>query len=185
MTYCANTLIDLTRTGNNSTLAFSALASAHDLELEPFIGRCLVLDLSSSDRNSIHADELENAFIGLTPHYEARLQNLAHSKTLPARLLFKTARSANSWRYLNERSLALLFSKGIKLIGTDAPTLADPDQAESESSFASILLENGVSYLINLNLDNLGAIAQGILMAAPLIAGQSNGKYVRAVLLSQ
>lgn len=183
MTYSANRLIDLTRNEPTWTLAFSAGTSSPDEDLEPFVGRCLILDLSASTNRSILKDELENAFVGLTPHYEARLRGLSMSETLPPRLLFKTAGNSGSFRYLSDNALEFLVSRGIKLIGLDSSTVSDP-QATTRVMEQKVL-QNGISVLINLNMNDLGAAAQGILMAAPLVIGQEPGRPVRAVLLSQ
>ncbi|MCA9800349.1 MAG: hypothetical protein KC777_00100 [Cyanobacteria bacterium HKST-UBA02] len=183
MTYSANRLIDLTRNEPDWTLAFSAGPASPEEDLEPYVGRCLILDLSASTNRSILKDELENAFVGLTPHYEARLRGLSLGETLPPRLLFKTAGYSGSWRYLSESALEFLVSKGIRLIGLDSSTVSDPQA--TVGVMEQKVLQCGISVLINLNMNDLGAAAQGILMAAPLVIGQGPGRPVRAVLLSQ
>ena len=142
---------------------------AHELPLDAFYGPAVVIDVTNV------AGEL--SFADIEPMIAAyRLE----------RLLLKTGRSIaagtfpDEWPTLSETCAQQLVGIGIRLVGTDAPSV---DSKESKSLAVHKMLFSGNAFLLE-NLD-LRRIAAGPydLMAFPLKVMALDAAPVRAVLI--
>ncbi len=124
------------------------------LPLEPFVGRCIVWSVQG-DITGRDVDE----------------------KIEPGcrRVLIRGEGKA----YLTRSAAFALADLGVQLVGTDADSIAPPDD---EASPHRELLQNGVMILENLNLRRV-ADGEYFLFAPPILVGEVDGAPVRAVLM--
>ena len=164
-------LSTLTASVHNATHAdaprhFNDAAPAiEQLELEPYLGRCIVIDARGYD--VIPA--------GIFP------------KTLPPRVLLRT----DAWRdgssfpanipVLSTDAPAVLGERSVRLVGVDVPSVDKADSKDLPVHHA--LAAAGIVILESLDL---GQVAPGEyeLFALPILIPGSDGAFVRAVLRS-
>ena len=141
---------------------------SHELPLDAFIGRALVVDVSDL------AEEIP--YRTLEPRLPAgRIE----------RLLLRTARTIatgtfpEAWPALEERCARELIGRGLRLLGVDAPSV---DGRESKSLAVHQMLFSGGAYILE-NLD-LRRVVPGTyeLLAAPLKIMALDAAPVRALL---
>lgn len=139
---------------------------SHELPLEPFFGNCVVVDVSS------HQKEIELRDLDSLPPKVERLL-LKSGKTIAA------GSFPDGWPALSEDCARELLGRGLKLLGVDAPSV-DPRESKSLPVHNMIFSGNGC---ILENLD-LRRIAPGSyrLMAFPLKLMALDAAPVRAVL---
>lgn len=150
---------------------FDGALDAASLPLEPFIGPCIVIDLSAEA--TLHAIE------------PAALVSCMQ-RPLPPRVLFKTRRErpqqwTTAFRPLSSELIEALLNRGVRIVGTDAPSI-DPADSESLPSHR-LALSSGLFILENLDLC---AVPAGMyrLIALPLALSGAEASPVRAVLES-
>lgn len=140
-------------------------ADVSQLPLEPFVGRCRVLDFSEHPGSRITPDDLPAA---------------VHTR----RLLIKTRRAIPErftcdYIGVSAEAVEVLRQQGVCLIGTDTPGLDPADSHLLPSHHAA--LDNGVFLLENLDLTHVSA-GEYELIALPLKLGGAEASPVRAVL---
>ncbi|MED4018772.1 arylformamidase [Sutcliffiella cohnii] len=137
-----------------------------DLELDVFIGKARVVDLSSFEK----IDEVALSQVDLDG---------------VTRLLVKTSvpnrpnHFPNSIPYVTADGAAYLSSKGVRLIGVDVPSVDSLDSKELEGHHA--LHRHQIYILENLMLDRV-AEGEYELIALPLALKDADGSPVRAVI---
>jgi arylformamidase len=138
-----------------------------DVPLDAFLGPAVVLD--ASDLGEIDVAWLEH-----------------HLPKTAARVLLRTGAWGSgdafpsAWPALSESAARLLVSRGVQLLGTDAPS---PDAIESpDLPVHRILLGAGVAIVENLLLDGI-APGEYDLIALPLRLAEADASPVRAVLV--
>lgn len=141
-------------------------ADISECDLEPYIGRCLVINVDARRGERI------------TP------ASLASKRITAPRVLLRTA-SFRAWRTWTDDfagvSVSLiedLKKRGVILLGIDTPSI-DPFGTELESHHACI--EHGIATLEGLVLDDV-AEGEYELIAPPLRIRGGDGSPVRAVL---
>lgn len=161
----------------DAPLHFSAHgASVDELPLSLLIGRCVVLDLrphlwQDEDRPEITASLLEES-------------SSDSVDALSSRVLVRTGyafgRPFNTdFAHFSPGAVGWLASRGVRLLGTDAPSVDDFDSKTMEAHLAC--LHNDVTVLEGLNL---GEVNPGTyrLIALPMKIAGAEGAPVRAVL---
>ena len=149
---------------------FDGAADAASLPLEPFLGECLVIDLSAEGRageDLIGPEALPAA-----------------GEPLPPRVLFKTRRRRRlrwtmAFRAFAPALVEALLARGVRLAGTDAPSI-DPADSEALPSHR-LALADGLFILENLELSAVPA-GRYRLTALPLALSGAEASPVRAVL---
>jgi arylformamidase len=142
---------------------------SHELPLEPFMGRCTVVDVSG-ETEPIGFDRLAPLFAGA-----GRVE----------RLLLKTGRTIatgafpESWPTLTELCTRSLLGVGLRLLGVDCPSV---DERESKTLPVHHMLFDGGAYLLE-NLD-LRRVPPGEyeLIAPPMKLMALDAAPVRALL---
>jgi arylformamidase len=139
------------------------------VELEPYLGRCRVIDLRGAS-GEIAPAELAEALKGAPP-----------------RVLLRTYESApqefwdQGYRAVAAASVELLAAQGVKLIGTDTPSL-DPQESKTMDAHHAVR-RHGMAILEGLILDAVPA-GDYELIALPLKLANLDASPVRAVLRS-
>lgn len=143
--------------------------ASHDIPLEPFLGRAIVLSVDPS-----------------LPFVEP-----AHLGSLPAgpieRLLLKSRRSIasgsfpDSWPALTDAALALLLERGLRLLGVDSPSV--DVRTSTTLDIHRLLFSRGAFNVENLDLRGVDD-GQYDLVALPLKILAADAAPVRAVLRS-
>jgi arylformamidase len=144
---------------------------SHELPLETFVGRALVVDVSS-EQGEITVEHLTR----LAPRLDAPGVE---------RLLLRTGRSIaagtfpDAWPALSEGCARALLGRGVRLLGVDAPSV---DRRESTTLPVHHMLFSGGGYVLE-NLE-LRRVADGEyeLIAFPLKLLALDAAPVRAVL---
>jgi arylformamidase len=142
-------------------------ARAGELPLEPFIGEAVLVDVIDLPQLDEHA--LERFDIGRAERVLFRTRKRAPATEFPLSFLHPTPELARR-----------LVAGGVKLVGTDAPSMDAPDSKTLETH--RILINGGVAILENLDL---GVVSPGryTLIALPLKLMEADGSPVRAVLI--
>jgi arylformamidase len=141
------------------------------LPIETFIGPAVVVD-------AVGRPALDASLVG------AALERIPR----PERLLFRTgAWSAGvdfptRFAAFDPRAVSLLAAAGVRLVGTDAPSVDPYDATELRAHRA--LVGAGIGILENLLLDRV-PIGEYELIALPLALRDADGSPVRAVLLER
>jgi len=141
---------------------------ADKLALDPFLGRAVVVDVSS------HADEIPletiSGALGTSP---------------VERLILRTDRSIasgrfpESWPHLRSGAVRSLLGQGLKLLAVDCPSV---DSRESKTlEIHHLLFDGGAAVIENLDLRAVHAGAYE-LIAFPMKLAGSDAAPVRAVL---
>jgi arylformamidase len=140
--------------------------AAHELPLDAFFGRAVVVDVS-------HRDEAIDQI------------DFANADLSSGRVLLKTGRSIatgrfpESWPALSESCARFLVAQGVRLLGVDAPSV---DARESRAlNVHHILFDGGAYNLENLDLRHIEPGSYD-LIAFPLNIVGADAAPVRAVL---
>lgn len=148
--------------------------SSETLPLEVFRGTARVVDVShAADGHELGVDELREALGG---------------DTVPARLLLRTGRCVASgrfpdgWPALHVEAARWLVARGLRLLGTDAPS-ADLRPAQ-HLAVHHALFDGGAYNLENLRLDGV-APGDYELVAYPVLVAGADAAPVRAVLVAR
>lgn len=138
-----------------------------ELDLEPFIGPATVVDVRGHD--PVGFDAVAGIDLESVERLLLRTRDCVEPETFPARF---AALSPALARRLGEA--------GVKLVGTDAPSVDPPDSKSLAAHVA--LADGGVAILENVMLD---AVTPGryTLVALPLRLVEADSSPVRAVLL--
>ena len=141
---------------------------AHELPLEPFVGRARVIDVSAA-AGPLGPDDL------------ARFGDVAGAE----RILLKTGRTIaggtfpEEWPTLTEQCARTLVGAGVRLVGVDCPSV---DERESKTLPVHHMLFAGGAYILE-NLDLRRVVAGDYeLLAAPLKLMALDAAPARAVL---
>jgi arylformamidase len=138
-----------------------------DLPLDAFIGQAHVVD--TGDAQSIDAEWLASNLPAGCERLLLRTRAWADPSVFPT-----------SWPALTFGGAELLVARGVRLLGTDAPS---PDHPETEVlPVHRVLLEAGVPIIENLLLDDVHGGAYE-LIALPLRLTEADASPVRAVLV--
>jgi arylformamidase len=141
-------------------------ARAGELSLEAFMGAAVLVDAVGLDRLDERVlDRFEPA------HAERvlfRTRERSNAAEFPVDFLYPTPRLARS-----------LVAAGVKLVGTDAPSMDAQDSKTLETHH--ILIQGGVAILENLALTGVPP-GRYTLVALPLKLMEADGSPVRAVL---
>jgi arylformamidase len=143
-------------TGTHVDAPSHFVAGAPDLEalgLEPFVGPCLVLDLSRA--------------------------TLLQQGKPRERVLFKTSPGEDG---LHPDDATRLISRGVRLVGIDALSIEPPESVAAGAPVHRALLSAGVAILEGLVLDAV-PIGEYVLVALPMRLQHSEASAVRAILL--
>lgn len=124
------------------------------LPLEPYVGRCAVLSV----RRDITGQDVDESIV---PGCR--------------RLLIRGEGKA----FLTPSAAFALGALGVQLVGTDADSIAPPDD---EAAVHQELLQNGVMILENLDLNKVPD-GEYFLFAPPVLVGEVDGAPVRAILV--
>jgi arylformamidase len=157
------------------------------MPLEPFVGYALVVDLSPMEKGEITAAMIINA----CKSFEDRLKDAEEYSNVrasyPRRCLVKTQEKIdseslrNEYPYFGLDAVDYLHSRGIDLIGIDTPSVGKLNA--DDPKVQSLLVENGMCWLENLDLTALGAGVY-MLVAAPLKLMEVEASPVRAFVLN-
>lgn len=151
------------------------------LPLEPFVGRCAVLDLSPMGIGSITAAQVSAGLDALDDAWKA-----AGSLAWPTRFLIKTQAQSQPEKFLREYpylgidAIDHLYERGATLIGVDTPSV-DHIRAKELIAHKQLILRS-IYWLENLDLS---AAEPGFyfLSAAPIKLVDTEAAPVRALLL--
>lgn len=146
----------------------SEWAASERLDLEAFVGRCTVVDVSACD------GELQVSTLGA-----------AGANPSIQRLLLKTGRSVaggtfpEAWPWLSVGAVRELLRRGLRLLGVDAPSIDSKDSKTLDVHHA--LLGGGAFNLENLDLRRVTP-GDYELFAAPLSISGLDAAPARALL---
>ncbi|MGH7469186.1 MAG: arylformamidase [Longimicrobiales bacterium] len=137
------------------------------LPLEPFIGAAVVVDAVGLD--PLDERVLERFDVSQTPRVLLRTRERASATEFPLDFQHPTAALARR-----------LVSAGVKLVGTDAPSVDAHDSRTLDTH--RILIQGGIAILENLALTGVQA-GRYTLVALPLKLMEADGSPVRAILI--
>jgi Predicted metal-dependent hydrolase len=146
--------------------------AAHEIPLEPFIGRAFVWTVSS-EATTIQPDDLRR--LPIPPGGVERL-------------LLRTGRSIaagtfpDSWPALSVAAVRVLLERGLRLLGVDAPSV--DLRASTELEVHHALFQGGAYNLENLDLREVGD-GEYDLLALPLKIVDADAAPTRALLVSR
>lgn len=142
-----------------------------DISLSPFIGPCVVVDISPTTA-SIETDEV--------------LARLADYAAFPKRILFKSSPAIRydvfeaEYASFSTALVERLAEQGVVLMGIDTPSVDPVDSKTLDTHHA--LIRHGMAWLENLDLTR-AAPGEYFLSALPLRFTQLEASPVRAVLM--
>ncbi|MGQ0813783.1 MAG: cyclase family protein [Gemmatimonadota bacterium] len=138
-----------------------------DLPLDPYVGRAVVVD--ARGRQALDASLLDDVDIANTTRILFRTRDTVDEREFPRGVLAPTPALARR-----------LVAAGVRLVGSDAPSLDDVDSKTLESHH--IFVDAGVAILENLVLTH---VTPGVytLVALPLKLVEADSSPVRAVLI--
>lgn len=149
-------------------------------EQDPFLGSCMVLNISAGQDSSIIAmDELKKAWQAA----EIKLKNAyGNHVATPDRVLFRTKRDGDvsQGRYFSSETLDYLFVQlGLKLVGVDTPSL---EPLNKDQNLLTQQLSLSRYFLLNLDLVDAETGVLYNLVAPPVVLPDSPVLPVRAIL---
>lgn len=140
---------------------------AADLPIEPYVGRALVID--ARGRRLLDEHVLDDVDLRTARRILFRTREVVDETSFPDRFLAPTPGLAHR-----------IVAAGVKLIGSDAPSMDEVDSKHLESHH--ILADGGVVTLENLVLSDVEP-GEYTLIALPLRLVEADSSPVRAVLL--
>lgn len=145
--------------------------SIDNIDLEKFIGKCLILDFSDSDAAISHEQLLEK----LNPIHD-----------IPSILLIKTKKTADknfnpTYKHLSPESARLVAERGFTTIGID--NLSIDRYHSGNHPVHSVFMESGTQIIEGLDLSQVNQ-GQYYFIGFPLKIKDCDGAPVRAVLLA-
>ena len=144
--------------------------------LEPYVGICVLLDMSEPLSSEITGTELSKK---LEPIFA---QMRPGQPSLPPRLILKTKNKQGRFRYLTPDAVEYLFAISIALVGTDAPAMDPPDSPER--LIEGLLIRNVMVWLVGLELQDFHGMEPYMLLAAPIqLTENANGPQATRALL--
>ena len=157
-------------TGTHVDAAFHVQSSgtrAADLSLEQFIGRAVVVD--ARDVTPLDQRVLERFDASATERVLFRTRSVVDEKEFP-----------REYRWPSEELARRLVAAGVRLVGTDAPSMDAFDSKTLDTHH--VFAEAGVAILENLVLTSVPP-GEYTLIALPLKLTDADGSPVRAVLI--
>lgn len=142
-------------------------ASAGSLALEPFLGPAVLVDAVGA--SVLDEEALAGVDLSEVERVLFRTRDQVDPRVFPQRFAAITPGLARR-----------LVASGVRLVGTDAPSVDPPDSKELETH--RVLADAGVVHLENLVLSGL-APGRYTLVALPLRVEEADSAPVRAVLL--
>lgn len=137
------------------------------MPLDAYIGRCSVVD--ARGRRELGVDDVAGLDLRRTPRVLFRTREAVDAERFPGSIAHVSPALA---RHLAET--------GVRLVGTDAPSVDPPDSKTLDAHHA--LADGGVAILENVVLDGV-APGEYTLVALPLRLVEADGSPVRAVLI--
>lgn len=149
--------------------------SPAQLDLEPFVGEAVVVDLAQADPHLLT--------VGITPQLIKSL--LSEESNFAPRVLFRTATGGatgmfpDSFGFLTAEAAKALVEMKVKLVGIDTPSVDRVDSKEMEVHH--ILADHGIGILEGLALSHVEP-GRYELIALPLKFEDMDASPVRAIL---
>jgi len=142
-------------------------ATAADMPLDAYVGRCIVVDAVGVER--VTADAIDGIDVGRAQRILFRTRAVIDETQFPKR-----------FAHIDVALARELAAAGVRLVGTDAPSIDPQDSKTLDAHHA--FAAGGVAILENVVLSHV-LPGEYLLVALPLRLAEADGSPVRAVLL--